>query len=139
MDLGSLATFNNANEGVWTQVELYGKKQDFELCILGEDSDDVYSYSKEKIKKLRKSVKGGEVEIDDETMEELLDSADEDVICRLNGIRALDGTEVTMNGEVLKNDLKSYRKLVKNIPAIKDFILKVSKDRNCFLSKEKKN
>lgn len=139
MDLGNLATFDNANEGVWVQVELYGKKQDFELCILGEDSDDVYEFTKDKIKKLRKNVKGADVELDDESMDTILDSADDDVICRLNGIRAIDGTDVTMNGITLKNDEKSYRLLVKNIPAIKDFIIQVSKDRTYFLSKEKKN
>lgn len=139
MDLGTLATLDNANDGVWVQVELYGKKQDFELCILGEDSDKVFQFTKDKIKKLRKNVKGTEVELDDDSMDTILESADEDVICRVNGIRALDGTEVTMNGAVLKNDEKSYTKLVKNIPAIKEFILAVSKDRTRFLSKEKKN
>lgn len=139
MDLGTLATLNTSNEGVWVQVELYGKKQDFELCILGEDSDKVYEYSKNKIKKLRKNVKGGEIDLDDEAMEDIFESADEDVIIRLNGIRALDGSEVTLNGKTLKNDVKSYTMLVENIPAIKEFITKFSKERTNFLLKEKKN
>lgn len=139
MELGNLATLDNSNEGVWVQAELYGKKQDFELCILGEDSDKVYQYSKNKIKNLRKNIKGKDVQLDDESMDEILDSVDEDVICRLNGIRAKDGSELTMNGTTLQNDEKSYNLLIKNIPALKMFILEFSKDRKNFLSKEKKN
>lgn len=139
MDLGKLSTLNSSNEGVWVQVELYGEKQDFELCILGEDSDKVFEFTKNKLKKLRKNVKGGELDLDDEAMENILDTANEDVVVRLNGIRSLDGTDVTLNGKTLKNDEKSYTMLVENIPAIKEFITGISKDRTNFLLKEKKN
>lgn len=139
MDLGNLATLDNANEGVWVQVELYGKKQDFELCILGEDSDKVHNYTKNKIKKLRTNIKGGDIDFDDKSVDEILDSVDEEVVTRLNGIRALDGTDVTLNGVALKNDVKSYKLLIEKIPALKDFITTISKDRTHFLSKEKKN
>jgi len=37
-------------------------------------------------------------------------------------------------GEELKNDVLSYEKLIKKIPALKEFVLKVSRDRTNFLS-----
>ncbi|MDR1250144.1 MAG: hypothetical protein LBK63_12695 [Treponema sp.] len=140
MELDNLVTQNNAEAGVWTQVELYGKKQDFELNILGNDSDAVQKFNREQVKKMRRNA--GK-EPDDETMDALLETSDEAVLVRIAGIRGLTfdkehkeitGQEsVTLEGTALQNDQKSYRLLVKKIPAVKDFVLKISGDRANFL------
>jgi hypothetical protein len=41
MDIDNLVTQDNAEAGVWMRVELYGRKQNFELNIFGNDSDAV--------------------------------------------------------------------------------------------------
>ena len=153
MELDNLVTQDTADEGVWTPVTLYGKPADFDLKILGDDSDAVQRYNRKAAKKLKgvmaKAYKSDETEFDDETVEDLADSGDEGVLVRIAGIRGwkverrLIGTKeisrepepVTLNGEELKCDEKSYRLLISKIPAVKEFVLKVSRDRTNFLSK----
>jgi hypothetical protein len=140
LDISDLVTQNNAESGVWTRVELYGKKQDFELNILGNDSDAVQKFNREQVKKMRRNA--GK-EPDDEAVDALLDVSDEGVLVRIAGIRGLtfDGKHkeitghesVTLEGTELENDRKSYQLLIGKIPAIRDFVLKISGDRVNFL------
>ena len=155
MELDQLVTQDNADTGVWFPVELYGKPADFDLLILGDDSDAVQQHGRKTMKKLKgvmaKSAKSSEVELDDETVDELADSGDEAVLVRIAGIRGWNVERknskvisrqpepVTLNGEELKNDTASYRKLISKIPALKEFVLKVSGDRTNFLSKRSGN
>lgn len=139
MELGNLVTKDGANEGKWFQVILYGQKQNFDIKILGEDSDVVQNYNRAKLRKMKNAVKKGSSnlnDIDDDTMEELLDSADENVIVRIDGLRTHGNEEepLTIGKKVLKNDKESYRLLIENIPAIKDFVLNKSNERTNFLS-----
>jgi hypothetical protein len=142
MDITSLATRENAEAGVWTRVELYGRKQDFELRILGGDSDAVQKHARAQMKKLR--LNAGKPELDDEAIDNALELSDEGALVRIAGIRGLQfdkkhkepaGYEpVILEGTELKNDRESYRLLIERIPAIKDFVLKISGDRTNFLS-----
>jgi hypothetical protein len=156
MELDILVTQDNADTGVWTPVELYGKPADFDLLILGDDSDLVQKYGRKSLKKLKSVMnaaqKSRDEEFDDDTVDELADSNDEAVLVRIAGIRGwkverdkkgkvINKTEepVTLNGTELKNDVASYKLLVEKIPAIKEFVLKVARDRTNFLSQPSGN
>jgi len=155
MNLDSLVTQDLANEGVWTEVTLYNKPADFDLLILGDDSDVVQQYNRKALKKLKsvvgKSAKSGDAEFDDETIDDLADSNDEAVLVRIAGIRGWNverkGSKeisrkpepVTIGGTELKNDAASYKLLITKIPALKEFVLKVARDRTNFLSKQSGN
>jgi hypothetical protein len=142
MDITNLATQDNAETGVWARAELYGRKLDFELNILGIDSDAVQKFNRAQMKKLRLNT--GKPELDDEALDAVLESGGEGVLIRIAGIRGLQfgkkhkeitGYEpVTLEGKELKNDRESYRLLIEKIPAVKDFVLKISGDRTNFLS-----
>ena len=150
MELDNLVTQDTADEGVWTPVILYGRQADFDLKILGDDSDAVQRHGRRAAKKLKsvmvKAYKNGEAEFDDETVDDLADSNDEAVLVRIAGIRGWKvgrkgsretGREpepVTLNGVELKCDENSYRLLIAKIPAVKEFVLKVARDRTNFLS-----
>jgi hypothetical protein len=146
MELDSLVTKDNAEAGVWTQVELYGKPTDFQLKILGNDSDAVQKFNREQVKKMRRNA--GK-EPDDESVDALLDTSDEAVLVRIAGIRGLtfDKTHkeitghesVTLEGADLQDNEASYRLLVKKIPAVKDFVLKIAGERANFLGSRKKD
>jgi len=155
MDLNKLVTQENSDAGVWFPVDLYGKPADFDLLILGDDSDIIQQYSRQKVKKIKNLVpknKNGKVaEIDDEAIDELLESGDEDVIIRIAGIRGWNVERkglkiiskqeepVTLNGVELKNDKESFKLLVSKIPEIKEFVLSKARDRTNFLSELSKN
>lgn len=143
MDIGNLITQDNANEGVWFQVVLYGHKQPFDAKIIGADSDIVQMHQRELIRKLKGSVKGtGKTidDIDEETLEEFIDNADENVIIRLAGLRTHGKDEpLTIDGRELKNDHDSYAYIIEKIPDFKEFVLKKSNERLNFLSTGKKN
>jgi len=150
MDLGQFATQDNSDAGVWTPVELYGKPCDFDILILGDDADVVVKQGRKSLKKLKSAIaedkKTNSDEYDDQTIDELTESGNESVLIRINGIRgwkverkgskviSKEPEPVTLCGEELKNDIESYRKLITKIPALKEFILKVSRDRTNFLS-----
>ena len=144
MDIENLVTQDNANEGVWFQAVLYGKKQNFDVKIIGSDSDVVQTALREQLRKMKLSLKTGSAnveELDDDAFEELLDSTDENVIIRMNGLRTHNKPEepLTLSGISLGNDKKSYALIVEKIPALKEFILKKSNERLNFLSEGKKN
>jgi hypothetical protein len=101
----------------------------------------VQKYIRTQMKKLRH--KAGE-ELDDETVDAVLESNSDVILVRLAGIRGLQFDEkrkeivgyepVVLEGKELKDDKESYRFLVEKIPAIKDFVLKISGERTNFLS-----
>lgn len=144
MDIGNLVTQDNANEGVWFQAILYGRKQNFDVRIIGADSDTVQQYQREQARKMKSTLKGGRAgieDIDDDTFEELLDSSDENIVIRMNGLRTHNKHEepLTIGDVTLGNDKKSYETILDKIPALKEFVLKKSNERLNFLSDGKKN
>jgi hypothetical protein len=156
MELDQFVTQDLADEGVWTPVVLYGKPADFDLLILGDDSDVVQQYGRKQLKKLKavmgKASKSEAVEFDDETVDDLADSNDEAVVVRIAGIRGWkverkgskelgreQVQETVLKGRVLTNDKDSFRYLIKNIPEIKEFVLKVARNRTNFLSQPSGN
>lgn len=144
MDIGNLATKDNADEGVWFQLVLYGKKQNLDVKIIGADSDVVQQFQREQIRKMKSTFKNGNAsieDIDDETFDELVDSNDENVLIRMNGLRVHNKPEepIELNGVVLGNDRKSYALAIEKIPAMKKFVLDKSNERLGFLSAGKKN
>jgi len=149
MDLNKLVTQENSDAGVWFPVELYGKPADFDLLILGDDSDTIQQHSRQRMKKLKnlaaKEKKNGDGEFSDEIIDGMLESSDEDVIARIAGIRgwkaerkgskiiSREPEPVTLDGRELGNDKESYKLLVSKIPAIKEFVLGKARDRANFL------
>lgn len=139
MNIENLVTQDNANEGVWFQAVLYGRKQNFDVKIIGADSDTVQQYQREQARKMKTTLKSGKSsigELDDETFDELLDSTDDDIVIRINGLRTHNKHEepLTMGDVTLGNDKKSYSFILEKIPALKEFILKKSNERLNFLS-----
>jgi hypothetical protein len=142
MDITNLVTQDNAETGVWARVELYGHKQDFELNIRGGDSDAVQKYTRERMKKMR--LNAGKTTLDEEAIDDVFELSDNGVLVRIAGIRGLQfdkkhkeitGYEpVVLEGRELKDDKASYQFLIEKIPAVKDFVLKISGDRTNFLS-----
>ena len=138
MDLGKLATQDNANEGVWVQAVIYGKKQPFDIKILGADSDAVALFNRERLKSLKINSKNG-IDVDDDTIDEILDNNDDGVVVRMAGLRSRDKEPLILNGLELKSDTGSYKFLIEKVPAVKDFVMKISNERTNFLSDRKKN
>jgi hypothetical protein len=146
MEIGNFVTQDLAEEGQWFPLVLYNKKTDIDICILGDDSDQVQRQTRKALKKLRSKIKPeGEVEFDDETIDGLADANDEAVLVRIAGIRgwkverkgnkeiSREPEPVTLNGVELKNDRQSYELLINKIPAIKEFVLTTSRKRENFL------
>ena len=145
-DLSAFATKDNADDGVVIPVKIDGTKFPVALKIFGSDSDIVKDYERAKIRKLKIGMKG-KTEIDEEDIDELLDSQDEAVLIRIGGIwsydwkkEAVDESDpVRLGKTVLGCDKKSYKLLIEKLPAIKDFVMEKSNDRANFLSTGKKN
>ena len=140
MDLSCFATKDTADAGKWFQVELYGKKQDFDLLIYGSDSDVVADFTRKQMKKydIMGTYTGKNKSLDDEDIDELLDSV-ESFVCRIGGIRTHSNHEepVTLGNRTLTNDAESYTYLVTQIPALKTFVLEKSGERKSFLPEMK--
>lgn len=137
-ELITLVSQKNSNEGVWTQAVVYGEKQPFDILIYGDDSDVVQKFNRNKLRKLNigaNSKKG----LSDETLDELLESEEENVVIRIGGLRSRDKEPLTLDGKELTNDKASYRTLIKAIPDLKHFILEFSNERTNFLSNGKEN
>jgi hypothetical protein len=155
MDISNLATQENSDSGLWFPVELYGKSADFDLLILGDDSDIVQQHSRKKMKKFKnlaiKEKTNKDDEFDDETIDEMLESGDEDILVRIAGIRgwkverkgskiiSKEPEPVTFGEKVLSNDRESFKFLISKMPAIKDFVLSKARDRTNFLSQQSGN
>jgi hypothetical protein len=148
MDITQFTTKDKANEGVWVPITLYGKEADFDLLILGDDSDAVQKYERAASKKLASLFTKA---MNDKNQVDDVEDYDDAVIVRINGIRGWnvkrkDGKEeerevepVVLCGKILVSEPESYRFLIKKIPAIKDIVLKYARDRNNFLSQPSGN
>lgn len=144
MNIANLATKDNSDNGVWFQAVLYGRKQNFDVKIIGSDSDVVQQYQREQVRKMKSTLKGGKQsieDIDDDIFEELLDSSDENVLIRINGLRTHNKHDepLTIDDVTLTNDRDSYALAIEKIPELKQFVLKKSNERVNFLSAGKKN
>jgi len=142
---------NLEESGEWFPVELYGKRQDFDLLILGDDSDTVTKHTRERMKKLSE-ISAKEKEKKDEgfkieTLDAMTKMNNEAVLIRIAGIRGWkreydeDGkilneaeVPVELNGKELKNDKESFKLLITKIPEIKEFVLSKARDRTNFLT-----
>jgi len=156
MELDRLVTQDKADAGKWFPVELYGKRQDFDLLILGDDSDTVTRFNREMMKKLKGAVvkdkKGRADEFDDDTIDAMFDSNEEVALVRIADIRGWKRERdkngkvisetpepVTLNGKEIKSDKESFKLLISKIPAIKEFVLSKARDRTNFLSEQSRN
>ena len=145
-DLSAFATKDNADEGVVIPVKIDGMKLPIALKIYGDDSDVVKDYERAKIRKLKIGM-NGKTDIDEEDIDELLESQDEAVLIRIGGLwsydwkkEAVDESDpVKLGVHTLGCDKKSYKLLIANLPAIKDWVMEKSKDRTNFLSAGKKD
>ncbi len=135
-DLTNLISSEKSNEGVWVQAVVYGEKQPFEILIFGDDSSVVQKFNRNKLRKLNI---GSGKKLSNEALDEILDAEEENVLVRIGGLRSMDKEPLTMNGDELTNDKESYKKLIKAIPDLKQFILDFSNERTNFLSGGKKN
>ena len=145
-DLSAFATKEMADEGVIIPVKLGGNKLPLAIKVYGSDSDVVKQYERAKIRKLGIGKKNKK-ELDEDDIEELLDDQDEAVLVRIGGIYSYDWKKKTvvendpviLFGKTLGNDHSSYAYLAEKMPAIKEWILEHSNDRENFLSAGKKN
>jgi len=149
MNLDNLVTQDKAESGEWFPVYLYGKYQNFDLKIYGDDSDVVIRHGRKALRKINNTfddVRSKNKELDDKTIDDLMNDEDEKILIRIAGIRGwnTDGKNrkeepITLNGVELKNDVKSYKLLIEKIPEIRNFVLKTARDRTNFLSKPSEN
>lgn len=130
------ATKNKADDGVLFPVKIKGTKVPMAIRIYGSDSDVVKDYERQRIRKI--GLKGKE--IDEETIDELLETQDDGVIVRIAEIvsydwkkKSISNEELVLNGREITNDKASYEFLLENFPALKDFILDKSNGRDNFL------
>lgn len=142
MDISGLVTQDNSEKGVWTQVEIYGKKQDFDVCVLGADSDAVVLYKRRKEIEAQRIVgslfgKKDDDETRIETADDIRGQSVEDAVVRLAGVRSRDGSPLMLQGVELKSDNASYRLLCEKIPDMVQFIVGFSNRRSNFLDGRK--
>ena len=137
-DLSNFSIKENVEEGVVFPVKIKGQKLPIALRIYGSDSDVVKNFERQRIRKL--GIKPNK-DIDDEILDELIETQDETVYVRIGGIYEYDWKkkEVTdgktiLCGKELKNDKESYALLIEAIPDIKDFVLEKSNERANFLA-----
>lgn len=142
MELSNLVTQENSEEGKWFPVFLYGKKQNFALKIIGADSDEVVEFQRNLLKKVKG--KGGDFDnLDEEDIDDLFETKEDMVVSRIKGISVIKwkhgdfefvrDEKVTLNGDVIENNKKSYTKLLELIPALSKFVLDKSNERVNFL------
>lgn len=140
MDLTKLVTQDNADSGVWFQLEVYGDKQDVDLLIYGNDSDIVKKFERKRIKDIMKNKRGNR-NLDDEAIEETLNTEVEAALVRLGDIRTHSKNDepVTIGDKVITSNKDDLRYLIEKIPEIKEFVTAKSNERTNFLSATKKN
>jgi hypothetical protein len=136
MNIDQFSTKDNADSGVWTELVLYGKETGVEICIRGNDSDAVQKFNREQMKKIRLSAE--KTELDDESVDTVLDLGDDGVLVRIAGIRSKKPDDpIILLGKTIGNDEKSLRFFIGKIPAVKDFVLKYSGKRANFLGERR--
>lgn len=145
MDLSKFATKENSDNGVWFPVKVDGQKLPLALKLVGADADVVIKFDRDRLRKIGIS-KDGKANLDEDTLDELLETQDDAILVRICGISSYDWKKqelsdepVTWGDKTLGNDKKSYSILIENIPALKNFIKEKSDERSNFLSVGKKN
>lgn len=151
-DLSELCSKAKQDEGIWFQMETDdGRKWDIDVLVYGNDSDKVQLYEREKMKERMKRInvntgrRNRNIELDDETVDNVFDEQIESNLIRFGGIRKhSDQSALKLNGQelpVIKDDGNEhlYRALLEGSPDIAEFILQMSKERSDFLSAGKKN
>lgn len=145
-DLSVFATKKEADEGVILPVSIKGKKLPLAIKLFGGDSDVVKEFQRARLRKLELGKKGNDG-LDADALDKFLDTQDDDIIIRIGGVYTYDWKEekviekepVELFGRVIENDRASYKFLITNIPALKDWISENSNERDNFLSTGKKN
>lgn len=142
VDISSLVTQDNADEGVWVQAELYGNKQPFEIKILGADTDEVMLHQKKVEREASKALgdvlrQSGTAEL--ETADDMRSKKIENAVVRMNGLRSTDGEPLMLQGVELKSDRDSYILLCRKIPAVIEFVVAKSNDRLLFMQGRNKS
>lgn len=139
MDLSSYATKKNADEGKWFPVKVDGVKVPLALLIYGSDSDTVQNYEKQRVRKIG-LMATKKNDVDEDTVEELLESQDEGLVIRVGAVSTYDWSKgentnepVELDGKTIGNDKKSIAFLLEHFPALKDFISEKSNKRINFL------
>jgi hypothetical protein len=158
MNISNFATRDNSEQGQWLQVIVNGIKMPFDLKILGTDSDAVQKYNRQRLRSgVFGKVQAGKFdEMTDEDYETLDDHSDEAVLVRLVDIRGykyapedkkqrlpigyedvnlFDHTIKATGNE--KETRENFKFLIYHIPAIKDFVLEKSRQRENFLLERK--
>lgn len=144
-DLSAFATKEKAEEGVILPVKIKGTKVPLAIKLYGSDADVVIEHDKEKLRKLGLGRKGKK-DLDEDDLEELFESQDEDYIVKIGGVYSYDWKKkkvvdepIVLFGREITNDEDSYRFLIENMPALKGWIKEQSDDRDNFLGERKKN
>ncbi|MCR5699651.1 MAG: hypothetical protein K6G52_08420 [Treponemataceae bacterium] len=147
-DLSAFATRKQADEGVILPVAIDGVKLPMAIQIFGQDSDCVKEYEREKLRKLMKTTKKhGNKGFDEDELDELIDEQDEAVIVRMGKVvtydwkkkKVVENEPVELYGKTILDDHESKEYLIKEMPALKDWVKENSDDRSNFLSAGKKN
>lgn len=140
-DLSSFGTKDKADEGVVFPVKIDGQKLPLAILIYGSDSDTVRDYERKYLRKMSAGLKNGASKIDDDTLDELIESQDEKVLVRIGAVYDYDWKKktttnetVTFGEKVIGNDKPSFAYLIEKIPALKDFIIEKSNERANFLA-----
>ena len=142
MDLKCLATKENADEGIWEKVVIMGQEWPLEVKVYGSDSDAVQIYNRERIRRNASNTKFDpkkDAEKYISSLFENLDDSVENAAVRIGGFRSLDDSPVLWNGKELKDDKDGYVEILRNVPALAEFVLNVSNKRSNFLSDRKKD
>lgn len=152
LDLSELCSKAKQDEGIWFQMETSdGRKWDIDVLVFGNDSDKVQLYEREKMKERMKRInvntsrRNRNIELDDETVDNVFDEQLESTLIRFGGIKKhSDGSALKMNGQefpILKDDSNEelFSSLLEGSPDIAEFVLQMSKERSDFLSVRKKN
>ena len=136
-DLSQFSIRKNVEDGKIFPVKIKGVKLPIALRIYGSDADCVKTFERQQLRKI--GLKQGK-DIDEETLEELIENQNEGVYVRIGGIYEYDWKKkditdgvVTINGKELKNEKNSYELLIDAIPDIRDFVLEKSNERANFL------
>lgn len=137
-DLSSFATKDKAEEGKWFPVKIDGVKYPMALKLYGDDSDVVQDFDRARVRKL--GIGKTKNEIDEDTIDELIDSQIESYIIRVADVSSYDwkkkcntNEDLTIGDVVITKAHDSVAFLVEKIPALKGFITEKSKRSN-FLS-----
>lgn len=151
-DLSELCTSENEKDGVWVDVELYGKPMNLMAFVYGETSEEVQKFQKKKLRENMKKLNfrnGVDSALDEDSLEDFIGEGDDEEVAyvRLGGLARLDGTPLKFDGKEVpvkkesggKDTEEIYRGILRGMPALANFIVSISRNRKNFLPGRKKN